>query len=225
MLDNLQEKFVALSQREKIIVVAMAAVGFWFAWDTFFFQPLEKKQQTLQKELSSLKQQLTEQQLKAINLENSSHINPNQDNKNKLDKLKAESNHQQELIMQGDKSFVPPHLMASALNDILKQNKQLTLIKLETLPVTTLLDAKKPQDAKQPLLLQQLPLEHTMYQHGLTITFAGSYLDTLNYLKALEALSWRIVWESIDYQVKDYPIAETTIRVYTLSFKENWLAV
>jgi hypothetical protein len=32
-------------------------------------------------------------------------------------------------------------------------------------------------------------------------------------------------WDSIDYQVKNYPLAETTIRAYTLSFEESWLGV
>jgi MSHA biogenesis protein MshJ len=113
--------------------------------------------------------------------------------------------------MLGNKKFVPPSLMAKALNDMLKQNQQLTLIKLESLPTTTLLSSK-------------LQL-HPTYKHGLEITFTGNYSDTINYLKALEELPWAIVWENIDYQVKDYPKAEITIRLVTLSFDEGWLGV
>jgi MSHA biogenesis protein MshJ len=212
MLNNLQEKFEALTQREKIIVVVAALAGLWVGWDNFFYQPTQKKQQTLETELTRLKQQITDQQLTAIKLENSAHTDPNLANQNKLVGLKAEYDHQQELMMQGDKNFVPPHLMAAVLSDILNKNNQLTLIKLDTLPVTTLLESKQPQ-------------LHPIYKHGLAITFSGSYLDTLNYLKALESLPWRFIWESVDYQVKDYPTAETTIKAYTLSFKENWLGV
>lgn len=212
MLNNLQEKFEALTKREKIIVVVAALVGLWVGWDNFFYQPAQKKQQALQLELTSLKQQITDQQLTAIKLENSAHTDPNLSNRNKLAELKAEYNRLQELMMQGAKNFVPPHLMAVALSDILNQNNQLTLIKLDTLPVTTLLESKQPQ-------------LNPIYKHGLTITFSGSYLNTLNYLKALESLPWHFIWESIDYRVKDYPTAETTIRAYTLSFKESWLGV
>ncbi len=212
MFNNLQEKFEALTQREKIIVAVAILVGSWVGWDSFFYQPNQKKQHALQQELSSLKQQITDQQITAIKLENSSHTDPNVENQNRLDKLKAEYNRQQELMMQGDKNFVPPHLMATVLSEILNQNKQLALIKLDTLPVTTLLESKQPQTSP-------------IYKHGLAITFYGNYLDTLNYLKALESLPWHFIWESIDYQVKDYPTAETTIRAYTLSFKENWLGM
>ncbi|MGZ5620845.1 MAG: hypothetical protein ACXWFG_08240 [Methylobacter sp.] len=211
MPNNLQEKFEALTKREKIIVVVAVLVGFWVGWDNFFYQPIQKKQQALQQKLTNLKQQITDQQLTAIKLANSSHIDPNLNNKLKLTELKAEHSRLQELMIH-DKSLVPPQLMATALSDILNQNNQLTLIQLDTLPVTTLLESNQPQP-------------NPIYKHGLTITFSGSYLDTLNYLKTLESLPWHFIWESIDYQVIDHPAAETTIRVYTLSFKESWLGV
>ena len=50
-------------------------------------------------------------------------------------------------------------------------------------------------------------------------------MDTVNYLKSLESLPWRFSWDSVDYQVKQYPVAETTLRLYTLSFEENWLGL
>lgn len=98
-----------------------------------------------------------------------------------------------------------PALIANALSDLLKQHHQLTLIKLETLSV-------KPQP---PLI----------YQHGLELHFSGTYADTLAYLTALEAMQWNFVWDSVDYRVKDYPIAEITLRVHTLSLEKNWLDV
>jgi MSHA biogenesis protein MshJ len=212
MLNNLQAKFEALTKREKIIVTGAMLIGLWVAWDNFFYQPTQKKQRTLQLELINVRQQITDQQLALIKLEHSPHIDPNLNNRNQLAWLKTEYNRLQELKMQSGKNFVPPHLMAVALSDILNKNSHLTLIKLDTLPATTLLESKQPQ-------------QNPIYKHGLVITFSGSYLETLNYLKALEALPWHFIWESIDYQVKEYPTAETTIKAYTLSFKESWLGV
>jgi MSHA biogenesis protein MshJ len=59
----------------------------------------------------------------------------------------------------------------------------------------------------------------------MNLTLQGDYFSTLNYLKALENLPWRIHWDSIDYNVKAYPQAETRIQVYTLSFEQDWLGV
>jgi MSHA biogenesis protein MshJ len=127
------------------------------------------------------------------------------DKKNQLAALKADYQHLRTQTQALNNTFVPPALMANALSHLLKQNNQLTLIKLETLPV-------KPQP---PLV----------YQHGLVLHFSGNYSDTLAYLTALEAMPWNFVWDSIDYRVKDYPIAEITLRVHTLSLEKSWLDV
>jgi len=211
MLTKLQERFQSLTPREKIIVVATLLAAILSGWDHLVYQPLVLEQHTFKQQLANLKTQITGLQQTATLLENSDNIDPNAANQSKLGDLKIQYSHLQEQIMLGDKRFVPPPLMAKALSDILKQNQQLTLIKLDTLPTTTLL-AEKQQH--QPI-----------YKHGLAITFAGNYTDTVNYLKALEALPWAIVWESIDYQVKEYPVAEITIHVVTLSFEEGWLGV
>jgi MSHA biogenesis protein MshJ len=59
----------------------------------------------------------------------------------------------------------------------------------------------------------------------MVITLQGDYFSTLNYLKSLETLPWRIHWDSIAYRVTEYPLAETRIQVYTLSFDEDLLGV
>lgn len=211
MLNNLQERFQTLTLRERVIVVAALLVALWSSWDHFFYQSVALKQNAFKQQLVSLNTQIISQQQTAVQLENSVNIDPNFDNQNKLIELKAQYSRLQEQVMLGNKKFVPPSLMAKALGDMLKQNQHLTLIKLDTLPITTLLAAKQQQ--------------HPIYKHGLSITFTGNYIDTVNYLKALEALPWAIVWDSIDYRVKDYPMAEITIHVITLSFEEGWLGV
>jgi len=61
MLTNLQGKFEALTNREKIILVFAVLAGIWFGWDYLFYQPNQKKHQALQQKLTSLKQQATDQ--------------------------------------------------------------------------------------------------------------------------------------------------------------------
>jgi MSHA biogenesis protein MshJ len=211
MLNKLQERFESLTNREKIIVFVALLAALWSGWDSLFYQPISLKQNTLTQHLADINLQLASQQQVEAQLENNSKTDPNTVNQAKLLELKTQYSGLQEQIMLGDKKFVPAALMAKALSDMLKQNKQLTLIKLNTLPTSTLLDAKQQH--------------HPIYKHGLAITFTGNYTDTVNYLKALEALPWAIVWDSIDYQVKEYPVAEITIHVVTLSFEEGWLGV
>lgn len=211
MLNKIQERFESLTTREKVIVAATLLVALWSGWDSIFYQSVALKQKSLKQQLLSLNSQIDSQRQTATLLENSGDIDPNAQNQKKLAELKAQYSRLQEQVMLGNKKFVPPQLMAKALSDMLKQNQQLTLIKLESLPPTTLLAAKQQH---QPI-----------YKHGLLITFTGNYSDTVNYLEALEALPWAIVWDSLDYQVKIYPMAEITIRAVTLSFEKGWLGV
>jgi MSHA biogenesis protein MshJ len=211
LIDQIRVRFKALAHREKIIVIATVIVLIWGAWDTYFWSPLQQQKDQLNQDLNLLNQQLSANQQAAIKLESGIAIDPNRVNKSKLADLNSESIRLQKQVTQLGEKFVPARLMAQALNDILTRNQQLTLLKLDTLPVTKLIEAEN----------QSFPV----YKHGLALTFSGNYLNTLDYLKGLESLPWRINWDSIEYQVKNYPIAETTIRAYTLSFEESWLGV
>lgn len=211
MPNKIQERFESLTSREKVIVVTALLATLWSLWDGIFYQPMVLKQSKFKQELASINTDIANQQQIETQLKNSGNTDPNIDNQNKLAELKAQYSRLQEQIMLGDKKFVPPQLMAKALGDILKQNQQLTLVKLESLPPTTLLEAEQQH--------------HPIYKHGLAITFTGNYLGTVNYLEALEALPWAIVWDKLDYQVKNYPMAEITIHAVTLSFEKGWLGV
>jgi MSHA biogenesis protein MshJ len=124
--------------------------------------------------------------------------------------LKIQYSQLENQLNKEDKKFVPPKLMAKLLGDMLNQAPELSLIKLETLPMIQLTQEKNT---------------FPVYKHGLSITFTGNYFSTLHYLKSLESLPWHFYWETIDYQVKDHPEALTSFTIYTLSFEETWLGV
>ena len=211
MTKDLLEKFNNLSTREKTILFSTLLIVVWGAWDAYLYQPIIKKQEQLTRELSTIKIQLSALQQAATQIEAIGKIDPNQANKQKLTEVKTELQRLKQQLDIGDKKFVPANLMAEVLRDMLKQNTGLKLLKLETLPVTTL---SEPGQQKS-----------WVYRHGLSITLSGNYFNTLNYLKSLESLPWRFNWDAIDYQVIEYPVAETTLKVYTLSFEENWLGL
>ncbi len=53
----------------------------------------------------------------------------------------------------------------------------------------------------------------------------GGYMSTHRYLKALEDLPWRFFFESIDYEVINYPQARITLTVHSVSTQEAWIGV
>lgn len=210
-IEQFRQRFETLSQREKLMVVGALLLLLWGGWDNLFYQPLRKNIRAAQAEITSLQTQLEAQQQIAKQLEDIGRNDPNAATHQQLAHLQQSVNSLKQQLSLGDKKFVPSQLMANALRDMLKQHGNLKLIKLETLPVTAFGDSDQ-----QPVWV---------YRHALTMTLQGDYFSTLNYLKALESLPWRIHWDSIAYRVKDYPVAETRIQVYTLSFEQDWLGV
>lgn len=214
MLENIKQysqRFNLLSQREKLMTVGAILLLLWGGWDNLFYQSLQKDNQTLESEIAKLQNQLDVQQQIAKQIEDIGRNNPNAATRQQLSNLLQSVDNLKEQLSLGDKKFVPSQLMANALSDMLKQHGNLKLVKLETLPASPF-----GSSDQEPAW---------MYRHPLAITLEGDFFSTLNYLKALEALPWRIHWDSIAYQVKDYPIAETRIQVYTLSFEQDWLGV
>lgn len=210
-IEQFQERFASLSKREKQMVVGAVLLVLWAGWDNLLNQPWQKQNRAIQAEIVSLQTQLqTQQQIAKQIAEIGSH-DPNSSNREKLAHLQQSVAGLKQQLSLGEKKFVSSQMMANALRDMLAQHGKLKLVKLETLPVTPFGDKDQ-----QPVWI---------YRHALTMTLQGDYFSTLNYLKALESLPWRIHWDSIAYQVKDYPLAETRIQVYTLSFEEDWLGV
>jgi MSHA biogenesis protein MshJ len=210
-IEQFQQRFARLSRREKLMVVGTAILTIWGVWDSLFYQPLRKQQQLLDAEIGALQKQLDAQQQIAGQLREMGRNDLNSDSRKQLTELQQSVQNLKQQLNLGGKKFVPAPLMAAALRDMLKQHGNLKLIKLQTLPATGFGNAEA-----EPIWV---------YRHTMAITLQGDYFSTLNYLKSLETLPWRIHWDSIAYRVTEYPVAETRIQVYTLSFDEDFLGV
>ena len=64
-----------------------------------------------------------------------------------------------------------------------------------------------------------------LYRHGMTVIFEGGYLAALSYLSALENASWKLFWDAVEVEVKDYPVTRVSITVFSLSTDEAWIGV
>lgn len=207
-LDQLKQRFDALKPREKQITVAAAIVLLWAVWDNLINHSMQSTQASLKTEISTLENNLLNQQQLIQQLV--SRNDPQKSKQQQLTALQASISNLQKQLGDGGKKFVPPQLMSSALRDMLKQQGNLKLITLETMPASPFGD---PTQQDQQTVW--------VYRHAMKLTLQGDFFSTLAYLKSLENLPWRIHWDSIDYQVKEYPQAETHIQVYTLSFEKD----
>lgn len=203
---QLVQRFDALSTREKWLVVSAFVLVIWAIWDNLIHQPMQRQKIEASNAVQSLQENLNNQRRLAAQIQQ---VSQQDGSRQTLDGVRQSVNHLKQQLYAGEKKFVPPDKMAQALQDILRQNGNLRLVGMETLPV-------KPFGGES----QETAW---VYRHSLSLVVQGDFFSTLDYLKSLENLPWRVHWEAIDYKVTAYPNAETRLQVYTLSFEKDWL--
>jgi len=211
MINSFMAWLYSISKREKVILIITLITLIVYAWNNYFYEPLQVEKKQLSAQLSSLKTNTATQKLLATQIELAGKQDPNTKNKKKLLEINPELQELKQRLELDTKLFVSSQTMAVVLQQMLQQDHGLTLLKLDTLPVAGLFGTPEKKS--------------WLFKHTLNITIEGSYFDTLNYLKSLESLDWFISWESIDYKVSEYPLAITTFQLYTLSFEEQWLGL
>ena len=96
--------------------------------------------------------------------------------------------------------LVSPSDMPALMEKVLKGSGRLKLLTMQSQPPIQLASTE----------------DKRYYIHPVLLTLTGAYFDIVHYLTALEALPVKYYWQSVDYRVLRYPLAEVKINVYTL---------
>jgi MSHA biogenesis protein MshJ len=205
-----------LSLRERVLVFLVIAGIIFAGCDTFLLRPLAAKQRQQLVQVKTLRggiQILNEQTVTLANLRKK---DPDAAARKQLAGLKAELKRLEGELRGLARNLVPPRDMAALLEAVLTRDADLRLVRLEGLGAESVLGTSAaPAQAGAT----------NLYRHGLRIDFRGGYLETLSYLQALEALPWQVLWDSVAFEVQEYPSALITIRVYSLSLEGGWIGV
>ena len=218
-LNLLATKFDALLPREKILVIASIAVALLVGWYLFVAEPLYLKAVQHRAQTASISKEVTGLKKQVQKLQQRKNEDPHRELKQRVSQL---DEHIASLDVQLREKFhglIEPRQMADVLESVLKQHKDLVLLRvqsLEAVPLITNTDEGADPDKQQ---------EVEVYRHGMQVEFEGNYLATLDYLKTLEALPWEFYWDSVQLDVEDYPRARIIITVHTLSLRDAWIGV
>lgn len=107
--------------------------------------------------------------------------------------------------------FIHAKKMSIALTRVLEKSPGVKVESLTTLPVAVFNSLK---DA-------DVPAKNIFYKHTLEIKLVGNYNDLYRYFLNLEALQEQFYWSALTYKVADYPLANVTILIYTLSDQQD----
>jgi MSHA biogenesis protein MshJ len=232
-LKNIAEKINNLSLRERgAVFIGVIAVIFW-SWDTFLMTPLELEQKNA---LANINKKNAERMVLVTQVQNSmgqEQVDPDAENLEKLKLLRSRLINVQAELESSTDNLVSPKDMPKILETVLHKTGGLTLINLRSLGVTPLV-AKTETDSEETNAKESVEKNGSKlnaenidnaYKHGLRIEFKGDYLTTLDYLKQLEELEWGFFWDGFDLNVVEYPDANASIEIFTLSLQEEWIGV
>jgi MSHA biogenesis protein MshJ len=220
----LADRIDGMSLRERALIFIMVAVIVLTFMNTVFLDPLFAKQREKSQLLTQQQSQMKAAQTAIQELLKAN--DPDKLNRVRLAQLEVEIKHVDLALADLQKSLVPPQKMGALLEDILRQNGQLRLVSLKTLPASSIADASKPgagnhdSEAKTNATPGAL-----IYRHGVEITLEGSYPELLRYVSALERLPWRMFWGRVSMTTETYPKTTLVLTLYTLSLEETWLSV
>lgn len=108
--------------------------------------------------------------------------------------------------------FIHAQKMPIALTKVLSRTPGVKITGLTSLPVKVFHTSQAEGENAPPILF---------YQHSLEITLQGNYSSIYQYFVNVETLQDKFYWQSMDYRVSEYPLAEVTIQIYTLSDQQD----
>jgi MSHA biogenesis protein MshJ len=121
------------------------------------------------------------------------------------------------------KALVAPKQMVFLLESMLKSDKEMKLISLLNLPKEDVtFSLEKEQNAVNETDETE---EGVIYKHAFEIEMEATYDSTVNYLRRIDNLEWKVFWQQLDFEVKHYPSGILKIKIYTLSTSKEVLGV
>jgi len=221
-LQSLSNYLVALNLRERVLVLLVAIAVIYAVWDGVFLSKQEQHYQSLLSQQQLLTKQKQEHELKLA--QTTAKIIANQRTvEQKKSAIIQAKQHLQQTVTQLDSvlnKLVPPTKITELLRNLLLQTHGLKLVALNNEPVENISFAE--EDSKPS---PENSVKTRLYKHSTTLKLSGNYQQLYQYLSALENSKWGLYWDQLHYHVTEYPQAEITIRVHTISTNEYWIGL
>jgi MSHA biogenesis protein MshJ len=237
--EQIAAKIDALSLRERGIMLAVLAVAIIFIVNTLIIDPQFRKQKMLADQMKTQRAQIAVIQAEIAQRIVMKNQDPDLEIKRILQVRQTQLAQMSSNLLEFHKNLVQPEKMAALLENLLKRNRSLQLLSLNSMPAVNVVDAldeaagraaqrdasnltaqtARPNDAQ----VQNLSNTGIVYKHEIELVVQGGYLELLSYLRELEALPESVYWSKGQLSVIEYPQARLQLKIFTLSLEKKWL--
>jgi MSHA biogenesis protein MshJ len=247
---SLSIQFLALSPREQALIFISGLVAIFMLPYTLAIESnmnsITKDQQTITKLTKSNKSL----QININEFDSALAKDPNVLVKKQIEDYENRLGSVDEKLLTLTSELIDPIQMRLALIQLLKLQRGVSLLALDVVPAQPLIfnqDENKAmnKDVATAKVLNNVsnidgiknalstenqiqPVEQKslgLYRHSIRVKLSGSYFQLRDYLVQLESLPWKFFWHDFKYELKQYPVSELEIEIYSLSTNQEFVGV
>lgn len=234
--EQLTNKIDALTLRERGILLLVISSAIVFLFNSLLIEPQYAKQKILSNKIKQEFAQIEVSRIEIAQRAAGANVDPDAELKKRIAGAQQQLLQIDGSLQELQKNLVRPEKMTALLESILKSNHKLQLLSLRNLPVINVIDemegapnaGRKIVDAAKTLVgnsanATDQNIHEAIYKHEVEIVLQGSYLDMLNYMRELESLPEQVYWSKGKLTVMEYPKANLSLSLFTLSLEKKWL--
>jgi len=213
-LRSLSERLDALSLRERGLIFAGCVTLVFVAAQTLFMGPIAIRAHNADKRLGTARQNLAAIEGAGSQPATDPGVLAAARNAALAARLKILDSEMRAAAL----GYVAPDKVVDMLREILAHQQGLQLVSLSSLPVESLSREARGASEAGPVGDDLGP-----FLHPVEMVVDGSYSSVVQYLRALEAMPWRVHWQQLELTAGDYPVNRVRIVIGALSLSRDWM--
>jgi MSHA biogenesis protein MshJ len=203
------DRIDALELRERVLLLAAIVAVLFLSVDSAGFQPTLKAQQVTEERVSELEMKLGALRQQAMLLSYKTDEDTLAARYRRRDTLAAELAALDARLVDQLGALVEPAQAAELLEQVLTRHRGLR--------ITSLRASAEPLDE----VAGNADQAGKLGRYQLDLVLEGGYLDLMRYLETLESMPWKFFWQTVDFQVNEYPRAVSRLQLYTLGAQDG----
>lgn len=205
------EKFRELSARERKLAVVTFHVIIAAVYLIFIAVPIWNSSMYERTQANEIESNVLRMEAHLERMRSTPVLDPNESVRDDIEKIITQKDIIDQRIRGLTDTLVSAEQMPEVLEHLLRQDRNLKLVSLEN-------------KAGESVVISDEFSDVDLFRHGVTIQMQADYAAVSNYLKRLDSMPWKLYWQSLDYNVEEFPNGDLRIEVFTLSTREELLS-
>lgn len=210
-----QARFASMQQREKfsVLFVGLFLIVYLGLWFVVF--PQQDTVNRIRVEQNALWQELNQNDAQLSMLTQALEHDYTKVLRNQVGQTQRELIDINNKLSSFSQGFIAAKKVPAVLKDLLVNTPEVQVLSFKVNPAKAI-DVEK---------LGEHDTQTLFYEHQMVVTLKGRYFSLQQYLAGLKTSQQKLLIQQFNYQVQEYPNAELTLQIATVSANEKFIAL